>query len=1129
MAVRREEGTSAGPAAKGLLPSTLAPTCSGADTFTSTAPPDEDVCAFTSTAPPDEGAFASAPSEGADSPAGAEGELTTVPEADGERPARGRGFPVAGWDRYEFLSTLGRGGMGEVYEARDRRLGREVALKFIRGADPDRVLRLLQEARTQARIDHPNVCKVYEVGEVFGKAYVAMQLVRGQTLDEAALEMTLPAKVRALKLVAEAVHEAHRLGVVHRDLKPSNVMIDQTDGGHLRPVVMDFGLAYEVTRGHGLTAAGALLGTPAYMPPEQARGDLRSVDQRSDVYSLGATLYELLVGVAPFRDSTLAGLLDKIQNEEPRPLRARAPQVPADLETIVLKCLHKEPAGRYPSARALADDLGRFLDGEPVLGRRPGLRERLARKARRHRALSALSAVSILVTSMLGAFGARSWIEARRARAEAAGRARLGEELGQEVKEIEWFLRAAYALPLHDTGPEQRRVRDRMAAIEARHAGSGGPSGGLVRYAVGRGRLALGEFEAADRELARAEAAGVDTPGLHYARGRALGEIYRRALDDARRGGDPSWVAGRQRALERQYLAPALAELEKSRGIELESPRYLEGLLAFYRHDYDAAAPAAGQAADEAPWAYEARRLAGDVAYARSMGLLERGAYDEARAGLDGAAALYERAAEVGRSDALTYEALAEALMRRAEADQRQGRPRQEALGRALEAAGKATRAAPSRASGHTRRAYVLMNWYWMTKFEGGGEDPKRVFDAWVDAATRAIELDPRDVYAHDTLGYAHFLRGLDAARGGADPEPAFDDAIARLNQALALEPNYPWGLNDLAAVYVTRGGHRRRHGADPGPDFAEAERHLLEATRNDPSYLIAYATLADLYKDMAAHDASRGIDPEPQVGRAIEAGERALALDGHYYRALNAVAGAELTRANYLVDAGADPRPAIERTLAYLERSRANNPSFARTSLYAAQARLVAARHELAARRDPRADLDAGQRSLEAALRADEGCVECHVARAGLLLLEATWRRERGEAEAPVLERALAEARRAVAMFSYAEAHQGLARVYLRLAEAQPARGGREAIEAGLAQADLALRLEPGSAASLALRAGLLLARARAERAEPGRREAAANALADLGRAFAANPLARREFEGLEREARRLADGAGP
>ncbi|HZI03106.1 MAG TPA: serine/threonine-protein kinase, partial [Archangium sp.] len=333
--------------------------------------------------------------------------LTVEPQAASPAPllaATGRGEESSGsgWDRYELLELLGRGGMGEVYKARDRRLGRTVALKFIRGADPARAMRFLQEARAQARIEHPHVCKVYEVGEVGGKAYIAMPLIGGQRLDQAATSMSLPERVQVMREVAGAVHEAHRLGVIHRDLKPSNIMVERGEDGRLFPVVMDFGLAYEMTQGHGLTESGALMGTPSYMAPEQARGDVRNIDRRSDVYSLGATLYELLTGVVPFTDSTVVGTLAKVLHEEPSALRKHVPQLDSDLETIVLKCLSKEPGQRYASARALAEDLGRYIDGEPILGQRPSLLYRLRRYARKHRTLVAVSGLflaSIVVLS----------------------------------------------------------------------------------------------------------------------------------------------------------------------------------------------------------------------------------------------------------------------------------------------------------------------------------------------------------------------------------------------------------------------------------------------------------------------------------------------------------------------------------------------------------------------------------------------------------------------------------------------------------------------------------------------------------------------------------------------------------
>ncbi|MFP2906518.1 serine/threonine-protein kinase, partial [Pyxidicoccus sp. 3LFB2] len=557
-----------------------------------------------------------------ESPASPPEEVPTLPgvaPAPSPMAPSSEGFPVETWERYEFLALLGRGGMGAVYKARDRRLGRMVALKFIRGSHPEQVIRFLQEARAQASIDHPNICKVFEVGEVQGKAYIAMQFVEGQRLDGAAAHMSPREKVRVIHEVAAAIHEAHRQGVIHRDLKPSNIVVERGEHGRYFPVVMDFGLAYDASHGHGLTLAGALLGTPEYMAPEQARGDLALIDRRSDVYSLGATLYELLTGEAPFTDATVLRTLDKVLHAEPPPLHSRVPHIERDLELIVLKCLSKEPHQRYPSARALSEDLARFLDGEPILARRPSLLYRLRWLARRHRALVALSAVSVAAMLVLATLGVRSWLEARLIRQQSEARALLAGQLGQEVKELEWFLRLAYALPLHDTRREQQVVRERMARIAARQPGPDASGEGLVHYALGRGHLALHELDKAHEELLRARQRGLDSPELHYALGRVLGELYHQSLEDARRSGGKDWLAARQLELELRYLEPALQSLERSRGVQLESPRYLEGLIAFYRRHYDEAARAADQASAEAPWLHEPWKLAGDVARVRAL------------------------------------------------------------------------------------------------------------------------------------------------------------------------------------------------------------------------------------------------------------------------------------------------------------------------------------------------------------------------------------------------------------------------------------------------------------------------------------------------------------------------------
>ena len=404
---------------------------------------------------------------------------------------------------YVEQELIAAGGMGQVYRAWDPALARPVALKFLHRTEPELVERLFREARAQARIDHPNVCRVYEVGEdAAGRPFIAMQLVDGLPLTTAAAEMTLEERVTVLRTVARAVHHAHSLGIIHRDLKPGNILVERDPAGGWRPFVVDFGLAREAAS-IGLTRAGEVMGTPAYMAPEQARGEIRRIDRRTDVYALGAVLFELLAGRPPFDDATDIGLLLKVADEPPPAPRSLVPSLPRDLELVILRCLAKQPQDRYQSALELADDLDRYLRGEPVRARPAGPVTHAVRFLARHRAPSV--AVAVLVVVGLAAVlvhgvqlrDARRRAEAARADAEALlafllddlttgleplGRLDLVERVAREaVHYYERFdldaldgdqaVRAASASARLGQALEQRG-RDDLALESYRHAGA---------------------------------------------------------------------------------------------------------------------------------------------------------------------------------------------------------------------------------------------------------------------------------------------------------------------------------------------------------------------------------------------------------------------------------------------------------------------------------------------------------------------------------------------------------------------------------------------------------------------------------------------------------------------------------
>src|SRR5438094_4370774 len=283
-------------------------------------------------------------------------------------------LPLRSFGDYELLEEIARGGMGIIYKARQKSLNRIVAVKMLLfggQSGKDLAQRFRTEAAAAASLQHPNIVAIHEVNAHEGQPFFVMDFVEGQSLGKLNVECEvrnaewLRRAARYVKIVAEAIHYAHERGILHRDLKPSNVLIDPFD----QPRVTDFGLAKRLHHDSELTLSGQVLGSPNYMPPEQATAKRGLLGRRSDVYSLGAILYHLLTGRPPFVGETLTDTLQDVVNKEPVTPRLLNPSVPPDLETLCLKCLEKEPARRYQTAQALAEDLGRFLRAEPLHAR----------------------------------------------------------------------------------------------------------------------------------------------------------------------------------------------------------------------------------------------------------------------------------------------------------------------------------------------------------------------------------------------------------------------------------------------------------------------------------------------------------------------------------------------------------------------------------------------------------------------------------------------------------------------------------------------------------------------------------------------------------------------------------------
>ena len=328
------------------------------------------------------------------------GDDRTLPPTEGTSQ---KGEPTVGdkvryFGDYELLEEIARGGMGVVYKARQMNLNRTVALKMILSgqfAGEEDVQRFYTEAEAAASLDHPGIVPIFEIGEHSGQHYFSMGYIEGDSLALKVADGPLPPREAAeqVKKICDAMAYAHERGVIHRDLKPANILIDANG----QPKVTDFGLAKKTEADSGLTGTGQILGTPAYMPPEQASGKTDDVGPLADVYSLGAILYCLLTGRPPFQAASPMDTLLQVLDQEPAAPRTLNPQVPQDLETICLKCLNKEPKKRYESAADLDAELQRFLDGRPIHARPVGQVERGWRWCKRNSVTASLAGVAALL------------------------------------------------------------------------------------------------------------------------------------------------------------------------------------------------------------------------------------------------------------------------------------------------------------------------------------------------------------------------------------------------------------------------------------------------------------------------------------------------------------------------------------------------------------------------------------------------------------------------------------------------------------------------------------------------------------------------------------------------------------
>jgi predicted Ser/Thr protein kinase len=1019
---------------------------------------------------------------------------------------------LSDWPRYRLERQLGAGGMGTVFLAWDPSLSRRVALKFLHRNDPQQTERFLREARSQARVEHPNVCKVHEVGEVDGRPYIAMQFIEGSNLSELRGELAMEEMVRLVRDVARAIQAAHRSGLIHRDLKPANILVGTDDAGRRHPFVVDFGLAQDQTE-ESLTRTGMISGTPSYLSPEQAQGI--ALDRRSDVYSLGIVLYEMLAGEPPFVGPNPAGTLLRVLQEDAKPLRKAASAVPQDLETIVMKCIEKDPDRRYDSARALADDLERWLDGEAIQARPAGWTYHLGKKLRKHRALAAVTAAAVLALLVLT-------IGLVHTRMQARERAELAQRFGKRVSDVEAGMRYAALLPRHDMTGSKRKLRRELEEIEQEMKRLGPLAEGPGCYALGQGYLALHQVETARDDLECAWKAGEHGPEVAAALGRAFGFLYEKALADASRARTEERQASREEA-DRTYRRPALSYLQGASRDAQHSP-YLAGLTAFYEGRYPEAVVRAREAYRQVPWFWEAAQLEAEVYEMQGNDAANAGQQEAAVQHFSRAGEVYARLLASVPSEASLYSAECARRSHQIEAETAAGKASEASEEAALAVCDQALEVDPELADALVHKAWIRSGR--ADHQRKRGIDPRPELTAATGLVEQAIALDPRAATAYKNLAVALRILASWEIDHGVDPAPTLTRAIAAARRAVELQPELATNHNSLGTPCLVLAADRQRRGLDPEPILQEATASYGRALAINPRFLPALINLGNAWKLMAEDQLARGADPSASTEQEVKALERAAAISPMWAPIYNNLGNAYLTQGEYLLQRGADPRPVIQKAAASYRKSIELQPDYTYGPYNLAYVERLLGQALLERGEDPAPALHEADGWIAASFKLNPDDSDTWLEQARVRLIEARWADRRKQDPGPALDRADEALRHAEKVNPEAPAiYLAEAQAERRRAEMELARGGspRNALRTGLDRLAKALAIHPDEPEALALRGALIELGTRGETDLNRRREQAAQAATDLEKALKINPLLQREYGPVLEEMRKM------
>ena len=912
---------------------------------------------------------------------------------------------------YLLLQKIGEGGMGEVWQAEQQEpVHRRVALKLIKpGMDSSEVVaRFESERQALALMSHPSIASVFDAGTTDGgRPYFVMELVKGLPLTEYCDRQRLGTKQR-LELflrICDGIQHAHHKGVIHRDVKPSNILVYEEDGV-ATPKIIDFGVAkatqQPLTERTLFTQLGQWVGTPEYMSPEQAEMSSLDIDTRSDVYSLGAVLYELLVGAQIFDAKVVRELgfdeIRRVIRESDPPLpstrisslgdsgthvavsRGTEPRVLArhlrgDLDWIVMKALEKERSRRYPTPDDLAADVKRHLEHRPVTAGPPSVVYRLGKLVRRHR-VGTLAAILIALSMVVGGWGLlRSWAAQREAQ--------IAQRFGQMVAGMEWQLRVSQMTQAHDLTPEVEAFEQRLLTITEEVEEAGRSARGPGEYAMGRGLLALERFEEALEHLDNARDFGLEGPELAYARGVALGVLYDRDYDRARAIRDPERRDEAVAAARQRYRDPALRDLQQAKASSAPLS-YVDALVAFYEERLDDTSRHIESAMRDSPWLWEGPSLAGQVHTSQASDHFRNNRPDEAYAAYDAAEQAFSRALEIAPSAAPVHLARCESrvfLLFRSLVQQNPAHTFEALRERAQDACGQLQEVLPNHPDLPTHLANLhLMN---ARRRNLRGQDPSQEAAIARAQAERGLELRPDSALALRALGDSILIPARHQWEAGKDVREELDEAGRVFQKAMKVDLTLA-AANNAANAYLMKARQERDHGVDPRASWALAEDLYREASALHPTDVHVRGNITLVMRDLAEWESDHGIDPIPRF-EAAAAITKQLAQEAPgmiFMHVIDAGLATDLAKAQREWQVG-DPFTTLERGRASAQRALEISPDTASTYWTLARVEGEMARGQARAGRDPHQAANAAISHLETHDSIFPGQVRAHRLRA--------------------------------------------------------------------------------------------------------------------------------------------------